>query len=498
MEAPAFRLNGWVKASYGFGLAAEGIKQNAFSIFLLFYYQQIVGLDSALCGLALFISLCVDAVADPAIGVWSDGIRSKLGRRHPLMYLGIAPLALSYYAVFVPPQGMSQVMIFLWLVTFATVARFAMALFVIPHTSLVPELTSDIGQRTTLTSLRTAFAWIFGLLNSLMAYQVFLRGTLEHPQGLLNPAGYPRLAAFGACTMAFAMLVSAMGTQRAALAVQPSADKFGETPLHELPKAIKQVLGSQSYRAALFAGLALFVGYGMTENMNNYMNTFFWGFTSEQLGMFIFVIFAASILVMMMARSLVQRFGNRNLGIASSILLTAPTPLLIGMRLAGFLPDPGDPKLFTLLAVSTFVAYCGLIMGMTVIGTMIADITDEYELTTGMRQEGLLFSANMFLTKAASGLGTLVAGVLIRLARFPENAATTAVDPSLVSNLGWASIAGSLLFGILMVYFFAQYRLDGETHRRIVAQLAERRRNAPLPAAEPIEQAAATLARTVG
>src|SRR5688572_16250112 len=155
------RLGGLTKAAYGFGLAAEGVKQSAFSVFLLFFYQQIVGLDPALCGLALFISLCVDAVADPAIGVWSDGLRSRLGRRHPLMYAGIVPLALAYYAVFLPPAGLSQAMLFVWLLVFASIGRFAMALFVIPHQSLVPELTRNVGERTTLTSLRTVFAWIF-------------------------------------------------------------------------------------------------------------------------------------------------------------------------------------------------------------------------------------------------------------------------------------------------------------------------------------------------
>jgi len=465
------RLTGSVKAAYGFGLAAEGIKQSAFSVFLLFYYQQIIGLDPALCGLALFISLCIDAVADPAIGVWSDGIRSKLGRRHPLMYAGILPLALSFYAVFRPPAGLSDALIFIWLLVFASIARFAMALFVIPHQSLVPELSGDLGERVSLTSVRTAFAWTFGLLNGFMAYQVFLRATPDYPQGLLNPAGYPGLALFGSVTMAVAMLVSALGTQRAAIASQPDAARIAEIRLRDLPKAITQALQSRAYRSALFAGLTLFVGYGVTENMGNYMNTFFWGFTSAELGVFIFIIFAGAMLVMVTARRLVQRFGNRTLGIVSAITQTMCTPVLVCLRQFGLLPEPGDPMLFRLLAISTFVGYSGLIMGMTVIGAMIADVTDEFELTTGARQEGLLFSASMFMTKAASGLGTLAAGLLIRIAHFPENASPATIDPQLVRNLGWTTISGNVLFGVAMVYFFSQYKLDGTAHRKIVEQL---------------------------
>jgi glycoside/pentoside/hexuronide:cation symporter, GPH family len=470
-QGPVARISGSVKAAYGFGLAAEGIKQNAFSLFLLFYYQQVVGLDAALCGLALFVSLCIDAVADPAIGVWSDGIRSKLGRRHPLMYSGIVPLALSFYAVFMPPAGLSSAGQFLWLLTFASIARFSMALFVIPHQALVPELSGDLGERMTLTTLRTVFAWIFGLINAFMAFRIFLPATAEYPQGLLNPAGYPKLALFGAVMMTLSLSVSALGTQRAALASQPSRDRLTEIKLRDLPKAMLRTLDSPSYRSALFAGLALFVGFGVNENMSNYMNTFFWGFTSEQLGAFIFVIFGASLVVMASSRALVHRLGNRRLGMLAAALMSTPVPIMVSLRMLGVLPPAGDPALFRILACSVFIGYSGVIMGMTVIGAMIADITDEHELATGSRQEGLLFSANMFLTKAASGVGTLAAGLLLRLAQFPQNAKPESIDPSLVQNLGYVAITAPLIFGAATIYFFSQYRLDREAHRKIVEQL---------------------------
>jgi GPH family glycoside/pentoside/hexuronide:cation symporter len=421
-EAPV-HLSGSVKVAYGLGLSAEGVKTSAFNVFLLFFYQQIVGLDPALCGLALFASLCIDAVVDPAIGVWSDGLRSRLGRRHPFMYLGILPLALSFYAVFTPPVLPSQGGKFLWLLAFATIARFAMALFVIPHQSLVPELTRDSGERTTLTGLRTVFAWIFGLVNSLLAYTVFLHGTPRYPQGLLNPAGYPRLALWGACTMVIAMTVSALGTQRVALRAQVEPGRVAEMSVLQLPKAIAQAMKSRSYRAAVAAGICLYVGYGLAENLSNYMNTFFWGLKSEQIGKFIFVILAASLVVMATARRLVHRFGNRRVGIAAAILMNTLTPALIAARLLGFIPDFNGAKIFPLLATSTFISYGSIILGMTVIGTMIADVTDEHELATGERQEGLLFSASMFMSKAASGLGVLVSGLLVKLASFPANAA---------------------------------------------------------------------------
>lgn len=469
------RLGLGVKLAYGVGLAAEGVKNNAFQVFLLFFYQQLVGLDARLCGLALLLSLCADAVIDPAIGAWSDGVRSKLGRRHPFMYVSILPLTFSYIAVFNPPQGMSDLGKFLWLLVFAVGTRVAMAFFVIPHQSLVPELASESGERASLTSLRVVFAWIFGLLNSFAGYAVFMKSTPEHPQGLLNAAGYPRYAVFGGVIMFGAMLLSALGTQRAAKERSSLRGNEVHLKVSEVPAAMARTLKIDSYRTVVLAGLFLFVGFGLAENMNNYMNTFFWGFSSEQIGMFIVVIFFSSITVLGLAKWLLTRFGSRAVGMGCALIMGTVGPAAIAARLFGLMPEVGDPKLFGVLCVVAFINYGGVIMSMTVIGKMIADITDEYELTTGTRQEGLLFSANMFLMKASTGLGVMVSSIVIDLANFPKNASPTSVDPSAVTNLGLGGALGGLFFGAVTFYFYGKFRLTQEKHADIVRQLAARR-----------------------
>jgi glycoside/pentoside/hexuronide:cation symporter, GPH family len=474
-----------VKLAYGVGLAAEGIKNNAFNLFLLFFYQQLVGLDPALCGLALFASLCVDAVLDPVIGAWSDSLHSRLGRRHPFMYASILPMALAYVLVFMPPAGMGQSGKFFWLLLFSVATRVAMALFVIPQLALVPELSSDASERASLTSLRVVFAWIFGLVNSFVGYTVFLKSTPEHAQGLLNPAGYPALAIFGATVMLFTMLVCALGTQRAAR--ERAGVAPGEhIPLAELPRQVLRALKSPSYRAAVCAGLMLYVGFGMAENLNNYMNTFFWGFTSKQIGGFVIVIFLASLATLALARPLLMRIGSRALGRACAIVGATVGPLLIALRLSGLMPAIGDPKLYLTLCCGAFLIYGAWMLSMTVVGKMIADVSDEHELSTGARQEGLLFSASMLLSKAASGIGTLVSGIIIKICHFPDKTSLETVDPAVVSNLGLGTAIGSIGFGLLTFFFYSRFQLSHEQHVAIVQKLRQRRPLGDPPLDEPV------------
>ena len=93
----------WRRAcSSAVGSIAEGVKNTAFNVFLLFYYNQVLGVSGTLTGTAIFLALCVDAVADPLIGSLSDGWRSRLGRRHPFMYAAALPMAVCFALLFLP------------------------------------------------------------------------------------------------------------------------------------------------------------------------------------------------------------------------------------------------------------------------------------------------------------------------------------------------------------------------------------------------------------
>ena len=68
---------------YGFGSISVGIKNNLLGTYLLIYYNQVLGLDASVAAIAMSLALLVDAFSDPLVGVWSDRVRSRWGRRHP-------------------------------------------------------------------------------------------------------------------------------------------------------------------------------------------------------------------------------------------------------------------------------------------------------------------------------------------------------------------------------------------------------------------------------
>ena len=64
--------------SFGFGQLAEAIKNSGFNVFLLFYYNQVLGVSATLTSVALAIALMFDAVSDPLVGSFSDKLMYSL------------------------------------------------------------------------------------------------------------------------------------------------------------------------------------------------------------------------------------------------------------------------------------------------------------------------------------------------------------------------------------------------------------------------------------
>ena len=178
------------KLFYGFGSVAFGVKDNGFQTILLLFYNQVMHLPPQLVGLALAIAMICDAVVDPVVGNFSDHLRTRWGRRHPLMYASALPVAISYLLLWNPPHW-SQGALFIYLfVVAAIVVRTFITFYEIPSSALNPELTEDYDQRTALSSYRVFFAWIGGMTMYLLALGVFLTPDATHKVGQLNETGY--------------------------------------------------------------------------------------------------------------------------------------------------------------------------------------------------------------------------------------------------------------------------------------------------------------------
>ena len=148
---------------YGSGIISHGLKEAAMAVFVLFYYKQVLGLSGTLTGLALAISIIWDGVSDPLIGIWSDRLRSRIGRRHPLMIAAVIPMAVGFIMLYGPPDNVlgDPWLLFTWLLFSILLLRTALTFFMVPYLALGAEIVVDYHERSQLAAMRTNIAWFF-------------------------------------------------------------------------------------------------------------------------------------------------------------------------------------------------------------------------------------------------------------------------------------------------------------------------------------------------
>ena len=166
-------LAGKEKWTYAIGNMPFSVKDAAYVNFVVFYYTQVQGPSGRLAGLAMFLALLADAVSDPIVGSWSDSLRSRWGRRHPLLVAGGLPTALLFLALVARPGGLGEMGMFAWLLTVSILLRTFLTIYFIPYSAMGAELSADYDERTVIAKARVTMGWLADMALPAIAFMVF-------------------------------------------------------------------------------------------------------------------------------------------------------------------------------------------------------------------------------------------------------------------------------------------------------------------------------------
>jgi Na+/melibiose symporter-like transporter len=473
------------KLIYGLGSVAYGAKTQLLGLLLLFY-NQLVGLPAAAVSLALSISIVIDAVWDPLVGQWSDNLRSRWGRRHPLMYASAIPFAVCWVLLWRPPVGWSDQALFGYLLVLVVASRMLISLYEVPSSALAPELAPAYHERTSLLSYRYLFGTLGGAGASILAFAVFLKGTPDQPMGQLNIEGYWPYALTVAAIMVVSILGSTAGTHdRIPTLHQPPARK---ATLADMVREVSATLANRNFLVIVLSGTFAGMAGGLSNGLGIYFSTYFWELPSSNLLILVLGGLVASPVAAIIAPLLSKRFGKKqaciNLFFAGLLVSVLP----VGLRLLGLMPPNGEPLLVGVLLLDRIVSGMLGIAGYIIVASMIADIVEESQIKTGRRSEGLLMSADTLLQKVVGGIAAILPGVMLAVIGFPDHAKPGAVDPAVLRNLALLYLPATAALSVAAIGSLYLYRIDRDAHERNLETIAEGAAKAEL-LAEALDQA---------
>jgi len=459
------------KLYWGVGGLAEGVKTSAFNAFVLFYYNQILGVSATYTGIALAVAVLCDAVSDPLTGSFSDKLDSRWGRRHPFMAASALPFGLTLFLLFVPPDGMSEAFYFGWVMVFAIAVRTFMTLYYIPHLAMGPEIATDYEDRSSLFS----FGLFFSAVGAYGFYFVMLSMVFapspELPNGLYRAEGYAHMSMTAGIVVSCAILLCVWGTRDQIPKLLGSSQDTLAFSLGRLFVELKTAFSNPSYRS-IFLGLMLGTTVVAVETvLNAFMGIHFWGLETDQLRWIGVGVIVGLIPGTLAGAHLVKVLDKKWCLILPAALTTINVNVLIVLRLLEVLPQD-YPYVLQLLVIQSCISGIIAPVIFITINSMFADISDELELLTGKRQEGIIYSARAFALKAANALGTVIGGLALDAIAFPKTALPGSV---VIWNLGLVQGPLTSIVSFTGLLLYMGYRLTRSRHQEIVRALAARK-----------------------
>lgn len=154
-----YKLNWLQRIGFGSGDLAQNLIYQTISMYLLFFYTDVYGLNAATAGTMFLVVRIIDVLWDPLVGTFVDKHHPKMGKYRS--YLILAGVPLTGFAILCFWNGFSGSLLYAY-VTYVGLSM-CYTLVNVPYGALNASLTRDTNEITILTSVRMFMANCGGL-----------------------------------------------------------------------------------------------------------------------------------------------------------------------------------------------------------------------------------------------------------------------------------------------------------------------------------------------
>lgn len=456
------------KIAYGLGGVVNPFIDFAQGAMLLFFNQGL-GINPGLVTTFGALFRGWDSASDPIVGNYSDNLRTKWGRRRPLIVIGAILFGLTIPLHWSASENMSHTMIVVWMVITGLILYTAATIWYIPYQSLGLEMTSDTNERTRLMGFRTFFSFIGGLVatwvpwlavTALFAGPILASGEPNISQGMYR---------VGWLLCAFIAIIGIIP----GLFCKEKYYDAGLTEKQEkvsLIKSFRQCLTCRPLILLLIMMLTQVIGALLVQSLGGYVIRYYvcGGDIRQSTEVFALVSTVAMPIGLLSVPAWVwicERLGKKT---AISLVVVLG---IVGKLLIFVFYVPGSPWL--MIVPHCFLAFYGAAMWM-VVPSMLGDCVDYDELKNGTRREGALSSTFLFFIKVGVTLSSMISGWVLVGIGF-DVALVGDQNPGVVEAMRNYFVFIPIVFWIITLVLIGLYPLNTKRTTEIRAELEARR-----------------------
>ncbi|BET21710.1 glycoside-pentoside-hexuronide (GPH):cation symporter [Solobacterium moorei] len=447
--------------AYGLGAIGKDMVYALSASYIMYYYQDILGLSATFVGFILMIARVFEAANDPFMGVVVAKTNSKWGKFRPWLFTGTILNAFVLYALFAAPAVSEKalmiyfaVMYILWGMTYTMMD--------IPFWSMIPAVTSTMKDRENLSVVgRTCAGVGYALINVFTVMAVSKLGSG------IERTGFRLFALIIAILFVVFILFTCFTIHEQKVEnMQTTSVKEMFKALFDNDQAIVTVATIVLINSALY----------ITSNLLIYFFKYDIGGTSwkDAYTVFTSVGGISQILGMMVVYPVLRnKLSNTKIFKLCLLLAILGYAFLLALCLLGY------SSVLTMLMVPGVMIFVsnGILTVLTTV--FLANTVDYGEAKTGHREESVIFSMQTFVVKAASGLAVFITGVSLDLIGLTSKDGLGEGIPILDSPLLGLRLLMTILpiIGLVLalVLFTRKFILTDEKTEQIRKQLEEKK-----------------------
>ena len=471
-ESKGFYKLSWAqRIGFGAGDMAQNLIYQTISIWLLFFYTNVFGLDPGAAALMFLIVRLVDVLWDPIVGTIVDKGNPKWGKYRSWLVLGGIPLVglaiLCFY------NGFSGSLVYAY-ITYVGMSM-CYTLVNVPYGALNASLTRDTNEITILTSTRMFMA----NLGALCVKSLPLIIALFAPK-VLNPETGKMTAVYNTPDAAHAWFITMTIFALAGLALlifcffqckERVVMDEKESANVKVSDLWMEFGRNKPLRVVAFFFITAFAMMSVSNAADAYFMTFNVGATPLLTTLFMWLGTIPAFIFMPLVPAIKRKIGKKGmfylfLGVA-----------IIGMILMyTFVSIPATKSNFVLLCIAQFVKSTGIITATGYMWALVPEVIAYGEYTTGKRIAGIVNALTGIFFKAGMALGGVVPGLVLAWVGF--NADATTQTPLALQGILWLVCVIPAILLLLAIWIISKYDLSDEKMDEINKEIEARHLNA--------------------
>lgn len=444
------------RIGYGVGDFANNMMFTPVNIFVTYFFTNILGIGAGIVGTILLISRLFDGVSDLIVGILMEKFNSKYGKARPWLLWWCIPFAISLVLLFTAPNFGPKGKIVYAFLTYNLAVTIVYTAINLPFGSLAALMTKNQQERGYLNVSKMIFAFIGGLVCSMATLPLVERF------GGDAKAWQITFIIYGIIAVILFLVVFFSTKER----VRDTIDDNNIENIHQInsqKSKTKETLKSLIKNKYWLIILVIF----FLNNFGNALigvNVFYGQYIMKDnnlVGNLSLFQTIASIITFIVMIYIIKKCGKQKIAFWGSIIS------FIGYAVVLIAPES-----YEILYISALIKGIGNAALSGVIYGMLADTIEYNEWKSGVRAEGLVFSANSIGAKIGSGFGGAALGWI--LAGFGYVSASNIQSEITIMGIRIIFLYVPLIVFALQAFLTRFYKLD-EEYDEIIKELNQRK-----------------------